>query len=153
MIKNKLTKTMAHYKALKEYKDAIDEMDFDYTIENFRKLNTYQKALLDAYLKRFASLQDYLGAKVFGALLDMAGISYTKMSEVLSLIEKEEIIDLDKWIEFRNIRNDLEHDYPDELMEALRDLKFCVKSFDELEEIVFKVYKFARIYDESIKLP
>jgi len=153
MIKSKLGKVTAHYKALKEYKDAIDNMNFDYTIESFSELNIYQKALLDAYLKRFASLQDYLGAKVFGALLDMAGISYTKMSEVLSLIEKEEIIDLDKWIEFRNIRNDLEHDYPDELMEALQDLKFCVKSFDKLEEIVFKVFNFARKYDESIKLP
>jgi len=153
MIKSKLGKVTAHYKALKEYKDAIDNMNFDYTIESFSELNIYQKALLDAYLKRFASLQDYLGAKVFGALLDMAGISYTKMSEVLSLIEKEEIIDLDKWIEFRNIRNDLKHDYPDELMEALQDLKFCVKSFDKLEEIVFKVFNFARKYDESIKLP
>ena len=153
MIKSKLGKVTAHYKALKEYKDAIDNMNFDYTIESFSELNIYQKALLDAYLKRFASLQDYLGAKVFGALLDMAGISYIKMSEVLSLIEKEEIIDLDKWIEFRNIRNNLEHDYPDELMEALQDLKFCVKSFDELEEIVLKVFHFARKYDESIKLP
>jgi len=153
MIKSKLGKVTAHYKALKEYKDAIDNMNFDYTIESFSELNIYQKALLDAYLKRFASLQDYLGAKVFGALLDMAGISYIKMSEVLSLIEKEEIIDLDKWIEFRNIRNDLEHDYPDELMEALQDLKFCVKSFDELEKIVFKVFNFGRKYDENIKLP
>jgi len=58
----------------------------------------------------FASLQDYLGTKVFRSLLDIAGISYTKMSEVLTLVEKEEIIDLDLWVEFRNIRNDLEHD-------------------------------------------
>ena len=153
MIKNKLSKVTAHYKALKEYKNEIDKMDFDYTIDGFRELNVYQKALIDAYLKRFASLQDYLGAKVFSTLLDMAGINYIKMSEVLSLIEKEEIIDLDKWIEFRNVRNDLEHDYPDELLDALEDLRFCIKSFDELEEIVFRVFNFVRNYDESIKLP
>ena len=41
------------------------------------------------------------------------------MSEVLTLIEKEGIMDLDTWIEFRNIRNNLEHDYPDELEDAL----------------------------------
>ena len=115
-------------------------------------MQTLQKALLEAYLKRFASLQDYLGAKVFKTLLDSAGISYSKMSEVLTLIEKEGIIDLDKWIEFRNIRNELEHDYPDEIEEALQDLKYCIDSFDYMESVVKKVFDFARNYDESIKL-
>ncbi|GFO74378.1 antitoxin [Bathymodiolus platifrons methanotrophic gill symbiont] len=52
------------------------------------------------------------------------------MSEVLYQIEKEEIIDsLGSWIELREIRNDLEHDYPENLQEALQDLKFCVDNF------------------------
>jgi len=122
-------------------------------VDEFNYLNTPQKAVLEAYLKRFSSLQDYLGAKVFRGLLDMAGISYRKMSEVLTLIEKEEIVSLDRWIEFRNIRNELEHDYPDELEEALRDLQYCVDSFDYMEEVVLKVFEFARRYDESISLP
>jgi len=74
------------------------------------------------------------------------------MSEVLILIEKEEIVSLDRWIEFRNIRNELEHDYPDELEEALSDLKYCVDSFEYMEEVVRKVFAFARRYDESITL-
>jgi predicted transcriptional regulator len=95
-------------------------------------------------------LQDYLGAKVFKSLLDISGISYTKMSEVLVLIEKEEIISLDRWIEFRNIRNELEHDYPDELEEALQDLKYCVDNFEYLKSVVKKVLDFARRYGASI---
>ena len=98
-------------------------------------------------------MQDYLGAKVFKSLLDIAGISYTKMSEVLTLIEKEQIISLDRWIEFRNIRNELEHDYPDEIDEALQDLKYCIDSFDYMQSVVKKVFNFARNYDESIELP
>ena len=101
------------------------------------------------FLKNFAR---YLGAKVFRTLLDMAGISYSKMSEVLTLIEKEEIVSLDRWIEFRNIRNELEHDYSDELEEALKDLRYCVDSFDYLHDVVVKVFEFARRYDESISL-
>jgi len=42
---------------------------------------------LDAYLKRFSSVQDFLGAKVFSLLLDISGIGDTKMSEVLFAIE------------------------------------------------------------------
>ena len=152
MVKNQLNKVKSHYKALKEYRGAIEEMGFNYSIDEYSNLNTYQKALLDAYLKRFASLQDYLGAKVFKSLLDISGISYSKMSEVLVLIEKEEIINLDRWIEFRNIRNNLEHEYPDELIDALKDLKFCIDVFDELEDIVFRVFDFAKRYDESIEL-
>ncbi len=148
-----LQKVAKHYLALKEYKEFIDKVGFQFTIDEFNNLNTPQKAVLEAYLKRFSSLQDYLGAKIFRTLLDMAGISYGKMSEVLTLIEKEEIISLDRWIRFRNIRNELEHDYPDELEEALRDLKYCVDSFEYMQEVVVKVFEFARRYDESITLP
>lgn len=148
-----LKKTAKHYLALKEYKEFIEKMDFSFDIEGFASLDTSEKGVLEAYLKRFSSLQDYLGAKVFRTLLDMAGISYTKMSEVLTFVEKEEIISLDRWIEFRNVRNELEHDYPDELEEALKDLKYCVDSFDYMQEVVLKVFEFARRYDESIELP
>ncbi len=147
-----LQKVAKHYLALKEYKEFIDKVGFKFSVEEFNNLDTPQKAVLEAYLKRFSSLQDYLDAKVFRTLLNMAGISTTKMSEVLTLIEKEEIISLDRWIEFRNIRNELEHDYPDELEEALKDLKYCVDSFDYLHDVVVKVFEFARRYDESISL-
>ena len=148
-----LQKVAKHYLALKEYKEFIDKVGFQFTIDEFNHLDTPQKAVLEAYLKRFSSLQDYLGAKVFRTLLNMAGISCSKMSEVLTLVEKEEIVSLDRWIEFRNIRNELEHDYPDELKEALRDLKYYVDSFDYMQEVVVKVFEFARRYDESITLP
>ncbi|MBD3808622.1 MAG: hypothetical protein IE880_07910 [Epsilonproteobacteria bacterium] len=152
-LKNQLKKVKSHYSALKEFHGAIEALDFNFTVEDYAHLEIPQKALLEAYLKRFTSLQDYLGAKVFKSLLDIAGISYTKMSEVLTLVEKEEIVDLDKWIEFRNVRNELEHDYPDELEEALKDLKYCIDSFTYMQSVVIKVFLFARSYDESIELP
>jgi predicted transcriptional regulator len=147
-----LQKVKKHYEALKEYREFIQNVEFNFDVEEFKKLDTPKKAVLEAYLKRFSSLQDYLGAKVFKSLLDMAGISYSKMSEVLILIEKEDIVSLDMWIEFRNVRNDLEHDYPDELEEALSDLKYCFDSFEYMQEVVIKVFEFARRYDESISL-
>ena len=153
ILKKQLQKVTKHYVALKEYREFIKQSDFEFTIAEYEKLPVEQKAVLDAYLKRFASLQDFLGAKVFKQLLDISGISYNKMSEVLTLIEKEEIISLDRWIEFRSIRNELEHDYPDELEQALKDLKYCVDSFGYMQEVVLKVFEFARRYDESIELP
>ena len=151
IIQRQLQKVLKHYEALREYKEYIDGMDFDFSVDEFKRLNTPSKAILEAYLKRFSSLQDYLGAKVFKSLLDISGISYTKMSEVLTLIEKEKIVSLDRWIEFRSVRNELEHDYPDELEDALKELKYCIDSFSYMQEVVSKVFDFARRYDESIE--
>jgi predicted transcriptional regulator len=150
IINKQLQKVKKHFEALQEYKNFIEDMKFNFTLEEFERLDISQKAVLEAYLKRFAALQDYLGAKVFKSLLDISGISYSKMSEVLTLIEKEEIISLDKWIEFRNIRNELEHDYPDEIEEALNDLKYCVDSFEYMQEVVQKVFDFAGKYNANI---
>ena len=152
IIIKQLQKINKHYEALKEYKLFIEEVGFDFSVEKFNNIDTSQKAVLEAYLKRFSSLQDYLCAKVFKNLLNISGISYSKMSEVLVLIEKEGIISFDKWIEFRNIRNDLEHDYPDELKDALVDLKYCFDNFEYMEEIVKKVFEFAKRYNENIKI-
>ena len=146
-LKSQLQKVQTHYKALREYRDYIRKIVFDYSPESYEQLPIQDRGVLEAYLKRFASLQDYLGAKVFKSLLDARGISYTKMSEVLTLMENEGVIDLEEWIEFRNLRNNLEHDYPDELEEALEDLRECVEAFDEMEAIIQRVLAFAGAED------
>lgn len=143
-------KLAKHYEALKDYKILIDKLLSEKNIYDqfvFNSLQAQEKAILDAYLKRFSSIQDYLGSKIFALLLDVAGINSSKMSEVLYYIEKEEIIDsLENWIELREIRNELEHDYPEELEEALVDLKFCIDSFERIESYYKNSLNFANKY-------
>ncbi len=142
VLNKRLEKLKAHYKSLKDYHDFIIKLGNIYEPFEFSALSLEERAVLEAYLKRFSSVQDYLGAKIFPLLLDVKGIPYKKMSEVLSLMEKEEIINLEEWIEFRNVRNELEHDYPDEIKQALEDLKFCVENFEKIEEIIKKVFEY-----------
>jgi hypothetical protein len=88
-----------------------------------------------------------LGAKIFSLLLEITGINNTKMSEVLSNIEKENIIDsLENWIELREVRNELEHDYPEELQQALEDLKYCIDNFYKIESYYFNSLHFYKKY-------
>ena len=97
----------------------------------FNTLKPEEKAILDAYLKRFSSIQDFLGAKIFPLLLVVAGINSSKMSEVLYYIEKEEIID-----SFEKIEN-----------YYLNSLNFAKKIYKmRLENIVLNKIKEA-IYD------
>ena len=150
ILKKRFDKLEKHYIAIKEYKVLIDELLKESNIYDqfvFNTLKPEKRAILDAYLKRFASIQDFLGAKIFSLLLEIAGINNTKMSEVLSNIEKENIIDsLENWIELREVRNELEHDYPEELQEALDDLKYCIDSFEQLESYYLNSLNFFKKY-------
>ncbi len=147
ILKKRLNKAKKHYEALRDYHSFIKTMGDIYSPYFFNSLRIEEKAILEAYLKRFASLQDYLGAKIFPLLLEVAGISANKMSEVLFFIEKEEIIDsLDSWIELREKRNELEHDYPEEIEEALKDLKFCIDNFEKLEKYYLNSIEFFKKY-------
>ena len=150
ILKKRFEKLSKHYEALKDYKFLINQILLNKNIYEqfvFNTLKPQEKAILDAYLKRFSSIQDFLGAKIFSLLLDVSGINSSKMSEVLYHIEKEGIIDsLENWIELREIRNELEHDYPEELEEALIDLKFCIDSFEKLESYYLNSLKFANKY-------
>lgn len=150
ILKKRLNKVKKHYVALKEYKLLIDELLKQKNIYDqfiFNTLLPQERAILDAYLKRFSSIQDFLGAKIFSLLLEVSGINSSKMSEVLYYIEKEEIIDsLENWIEIREVRNELEHDYPEELQEALEDLKFCIDNFSKLESYYLNCVNFAEKY-------
>ena len=150
ILQKRFDKLEKHYIAIKEYKNLIDDLVKDSNIYDqfiFNTLKPEKRAILDAYLKRFASIQDFLGAKIFSLLLEIAGINNNKMSEVLSNIEKENIIDsLENWVELREIRNELEHDYPEELQEALNDLKYCIDSFEQLESYYLNSLAFFKKY-------
>ena len=150
ILEKRLNKIDKHYVALCEYHGLIAKMLKEKAIfeaDTFSQLSVHERAVLDAYLKRFSSLQDFLGAKIFPLLIQVSGIGTTKMSEVLYHIEKEEIIDdLSDWIELREARNDLEHDYPEELAQALKDLKYCIDSFSKIEGYYLNACAFAKRY-------
>ena len=76
---------------------------------------------IDGYRTRFADLQDMIGQVMFKniALLDQDESSSTPLSTIKrnALMEKRNIIQLEKWQEIRNIRNGFAHEYPDEHQE------------------------------------
>ncbi len=150
ILQKRFSKLDKHYRALKEYNALIEELLKEKNIYEqftFNTLKAQERAILDAYLKRFASLQDFLGAKIFPLLLEVAGIHTKKMSEILSHIEREGVIDtLENWVELREVRNELEHDYPEELEEALSDLKYCVDSFEKIEYYYLNSLNFFKKY-------
>lgn len=61
--------------------------------------------------------------------------------ELLSLLEKEEILEVDKWVELRYIRNKISHEYPyneEEITEAINEILKKVNYLIEVKEKIKK---------------
>lgn len=137
ILERRFGRLRSHLSALRDYKAIIVRMVAErdvFSAEVFSGLRPEEKAVFDAFLKRFASIQDYLGAKIFPLALEAAGISAARMTEVLQEVEREGVVeDLDEWLELRELRNGLEHDYAQDLASALADLRRCVEKAAVLE--------------------
>ena len=71
-------------------------------------------ALLDMMTTRFSKLQDLIGSKIFTLILDILGEDAPSLRDKLNKLEKLGIIeDAHWWMEMREIRNQVTHDYPD----------------------------------------
>ena len=110
---------------------------------------------LDQFLFRFAKLQDAMGQKLFKNILLYLGesIEGKPFIDILNLMEKLYLIDnITAWRELREDRNELAHNYEDELeiMSAtinnlynkkgiLKDIYLKIKEFYQAREKLDKV--------------
>jgi hypothetical protein len=92
---------------------------------------------LDMLAFRFSKLQSLIGEKLFREYLkankfDVEGKSFL---EILKEIEKEGIVDIDSWDEFRKVRNFIFHEYPLNEEEKYEKINFLIEKSLEIIEI------------------
>ena len=119
--------------------DAIDELD--YPIKSYESLSKIQKFAVNSLIFRFSKLQDLVGTKIFRTYLEYNRFDTVNKSflELLKEIEKEGIVDIDTWDEFRKLRNIIAHDYPDSDEEQIEAINLFIKKSDILINIVNKL--------------
>ena len=92
---------------------------------------------LDVLAFRFSKLQSLVGEKLFREYLslfyDIEGKSFLEM---LKLLEKEGIVDIDTWGEFRKVRNFIAHDYPQIDNEKIEAINFLIENVSKMFGIV-----------------
>lgn len=72
-------------------------------------------AFSDQIVYRFSKAQDTIGGKLFKAYLLVQGENIDKpFLDILNGLEKSNILDVEKWFELREIRNEIAHDYEDD---------------------------------------
>ena len=121
-------------KEILEYLKNFYPLDID-------SLEEIDKDKLDAFAFRFAKLQDLLGAKIFREYLDYVNFPTQDKNflELLKELNKEGIIDIDKWAEFRSVRNSISHDYPYDENEKIDAINYLIKNIECLFKLTKKI--------------
>ncbi len=123
--------------------DVLERLKNIYTLDSnkFENLNSYEKDMLDTLAFRFAKLQDLIGSKIFREFLKEMGyiVEEKTFFEILKEIEKEGIIDIDSWDEFRKIRNFLSHEYPYSFEDRIEAINYLIEKTPMLVEVVRKI--------------
>ena len=110
------------------------------TLEN---LSEQQQDKLDILAFRFSKLQDLLGDKIFRNILQYSGFNvHQSFLKLLSELEKEEILDLNQWIELRNARNRIAHEYPDNEESLTTSINFIYKHSGYLIELTNRLERY-----------
>jgi hypothetical protein len=110
-------------------------------IKEYDTLSKLEKFALNTLIFRFSKLQDLMGSKIFRGFLNESGLSTDGLSffDILRELEKEGILDIDEWQLLRELRNDIAHDYPEELDEKIEKINLFIKRSDDLLRVFDKL--------------
>ena len=132
-----------HIEKLKKAKKVLYKF-YPFTIDILEELSENQKDKLDVLIFRFSKFQDLLGEKIFRYYFEFSGRNINiPFIQLLSELEREGIIEFEKWRELRFIRNNIAHEYPYEeeiLIEAinkvLENIEYLIEVKEKIERIV-----------------
>jgi len=111
------------------------------TVDKLETIPVETKDKLDVLAFRFSKLQDLLGSKIFREYLIVLQYPTEDKNflELLKELEKEKLIDIDKWSEFRGVRNSISHDYPSEEDEKIDAINYLIENVEYLINIIKKI--------------
>lgn len=107
-------------------------------IESYDDLSKMERFAINTLIFRFSKLQDLLGGKLFRSYLSVVGYPVEGIGyfELLRELEKEGVLNLDDWNFLRALRNEIAHDYPQEMAEMLEKVNLFVEKSKELIAIL-----------------
>lgn len=139
-LEHHLVESMVHINKLLS---VINPLEKHYPLDNekLENLSLEEMDKLDVLVFRFSKLQDLLGSKIFREYLSVLQypVEDKNFLELLKEMDKENILDIDIWSEFRGVRNSISHDYPFEDDEKLEAINYLIKNVKYLIEITKKI--------------
>ena len=125
---------------IERLKNILSYLEYFYPL-NYDSLEDIELDKLDAFVFRFAKLQDLLGTKIFREYLEKVNFPIQDKNFLILLkeLEKEGIINIDKWAEFRGVRNSIAHDYPYDDSEKIEAINYLIKNINYLFDVTKKI--------------
>lgn len=115
---------------------------FPLTVEIFQNLSEEQIEHIDQFIYRFTKLQDAMGMRLLPSVYawfenESRAIPFL---DILNRLEQLEIIEnVSTWQFFRNLRNNLAHDYPESLDQTVETLNLLYREIGNLESMYVKI--------------
>lgn len=140
-LKDKLKETLAicslHYKRMNFAWTNIKH-NFPLTEQKFGNIEEMEMALFDQTIYRFTKLQDSMGSRLFIQVLEalQEETANKPFIDLLNQLEKLELIEsASSWIELRQVRNALAHEYPSFKELQVKELNLLPEEIDKLTTI------------------
>jgi len=113
--------------------------------KSYKDLSDHDISIIDQMIYRFSKLQDTMGSRLFLQTLGILEEDYSDKPfiDILMRLEKLELLkDHREWIKMREIRNQLAHEYPSEVIETIDALNLLFISAKKISKIYaeFKNY-------------
>ncbi|MFP4258470.1 MAG: hypothetical protein ACLFRE_05640 [Desulfovermiculus sp.] len=130
-----------HVQRLQRAKGLLAEF-FPLTVKSFTHLNDEHIEHIDQFIYRFTKLQDSMGTRLLPAIyvwLESDNRPRPFM-DVLNRLEQLGVIDdVNLWQFFRNLRNNLAHDYPESIDQTVDTLNLLFAEIDTMLNMYIQV--------------
>ena len=139
-LKLHLEESNIHIDRLHDVLNVLEKL-YSLTTDTIETLSLENKDKLDVLAFRFSKLQDLLGTKIFREYLEVLQypVEDKNFLELLKELDKQKIIDIDIWSEFRGVRNSISHDYPFDEDEKVEAINYLIKNVKYLINITKKI--------------
>jgi len=134
--KEKLYECNKHIERLKDAKEYLKEV-MPLTKERYMQIDKITSSFIDQLNFRFSKLQDTMGESIFKSILILSKENVKKMTflDILNRLEELEVLNKNEWLELREIRNEIAHEYSFNQDEVVDNINLIYQKTDILIDI------------------
>ena len=156
MIKNiedsfnqKLYECDKHIEKLNDAKEYLSNK-MPLTLADYLQIDKIQSSFIDQLNFRFFKLQDTIGESILKGILILTKEDVKKMTflDILNRLEGLEVIDKNEWLNLREVRNEIAHEYSFNQDEVVDSINMIYIKSDLLIAIYRKLRKFIEIINK-----
>lgn len=132
-----------HIEKLNDAKEYLKDT-IPLTTKNYLTIDKIQSSFIDQLNFRFSKLQDTIGESILKGILILAEENVEKMTflDILNRLEKLDIVDKNRWLELREVRNEIAHEYSFNQDEVVDSINLIYDKSDELISIYSDICKY-----------